>query len=97
MKIVQLKRRTTRTNRIHLLWNCSDSSIHSPPQRFKIISFAFQEAAPSHRSSIGVFDGRGSAGLQARVEGREEELLQPLRSATSAAEARDCAGALTRA
>src|SRR5664280_2546080 len=36
----------------------------------------------------------GSAGLQARVQGREEKSLQPLRSTTSAAEANNCAGVL---
>src|SRR5664279_1976722 len=37
---------------------------------------------------------QGSASLQARVQGREEKSLQPLRATTSAAEAKNCAGAL---
>src|ERR1035438_4191552 len=36
----------------------------------------------------------GSAGLQARVPGREEKSLQALRSSTSAPEARNCTGDL---
>jgi|NGEPerStandDraft_6_1074524.scaffolds.fasta_scaffold184221_2 hypothetical protein len=45
-------------------------------------------------SRIGMSAGTGSAGLQARVDGQEEKRLQPPRSTTSAAEARNCAGGL---